>query len=143
MHSCLTFFYIIKFSDARYNCHALYITEACSSFAAQTTEAVLDDLLKDINCGKFNHHHDDNLDTPDDQESSLMLSQIEASTPYKEVPEDSVCSFAMNEVRSKSTRKTYVDRVERVIAQQYHRDKQMTSASYLDPGSAHCWHVWY
>ena len=94
----------------------------------------MDNLIKDINCGKFTHHHDDCLAISDDHESSLMLSHIESATPYEDVLEETMCSFAVNEVRSKSTRKTYVDRVERIIAEQYHRDKQMTTASYLHSG---------
>jgi hypothetical protein len=112
-------------------------TDACSSFAMANSESLLDTIIKDINCGKFLCQDVTEASVAlDDHENSLMLSQINASTPYKalEVTLEDPGSFAICAVRGKTERKTYVDRVEDVISAQYHRDQQHKTSSYLQNG---------
>ena len=107
---------------------------ACSSFCTTQADAVVEGLLKDVHLGRFPCPNPATVsDAPESANSSLMISHIETSTPCHSV-EDSLMSFCVNDVRMAAGRKTYVDKVERITAERYHRDQQMTTASYLNPG---------
>ena len=100
-----------------------------SSFVSKHNDAVLDQLLAEVHRGNSKRFLGDLLQTPDLEDNPLLVSAIDfvQDSPVYE----SIDNFSLKNVNTELSRLTYADRADGFIDQQYRREKQMKTASYL------------
>lgn len=92
------------------------------------TDKIVDCLLNEVHSGNMVSSLGDDLKTPDLEWDDLHMSQIVPVSPIEEdllplaTPDDDL------------SRPCLPDRIEDVISEQYRKDNQVASSSFLSPG---------